>query len=341
MEGPRERLSGSRLVCVLFPEPLDYTTFRFPITSSVEGPGAQLGDSDSATLEESLNVASEAPNPWSEPVDLGKKGSSKSEEKMGAGDSPTPTGPRVLKPNEEAQPVGELALLLRRSSVLVEQIRKEGSRALLRAQEQQERLQSELEASRAEADSLAEMMAKLERRSTQLTRLYVATFQLYLGRTPDQVYDTIAEITTDILGAERYALLMRDGDGEVHRVVLRHGIEEGAGAFGGEVYEGGHVEVDEALDSGRRWVQADPGGLVAVVPLQVDETILGALVIVGLLEHKPRLEDSDSEVLDLLGAHAASALLSSMNLSIAARKLQTMTSLFRLVIGDAGDPPEL
>jgi hypothetical protein len=245
----------------------------------------------------------------------------------------------VLRPQEEAQPVGELALLLRRSSVLVDQIRQEHSESLRRAQEEQGRLRSELEASRSETDSLAEMMTKLERRSTQLTRLYVATFQLYLGRTPDQVYETIAEITTDILGAERYALLMRDGDGPSYRIVLRHGIDpDSDGAFGGDFYAGGNEEVDDALTSGRRWVQTTPGGLVAVVPLQVDETILGALVIVDLLEHKPRLEDSDSEVLDLLGAHAASALLSSMNLSIAARKLQTMTSLFRLVIGDA---PEL
>lgn len=251
-------------------------------------------------------------------------------------ESPPETGPRVLRRHEETQPVGELAMLLRRSSALVEQIRQESGDSLRRATEEQQRLSAELDASRSEVESLVEMLTRLERRSTQLTRLYVATFQLYLGRTPEQVYETIAEITTDILGAERYALLMRDGDGPSYRIVLQHGIDaQSDDLFGGDFYPGGHAEVDESLASGRRWVQTSPGGLVAVVPLQVDETILGALVILDLLEHKPRLEDSDSEVLDLLGAHAASALLSSMNLSIAARKLQTMTSLFRLVIGDA------
>jgi hypothetical protein len=255
---------------------------------------------------------------------------------MSGWESPPEAAPRVLRPKEEAQPIGELATLLRRSSALLEQIRLEAGNTLSRAQEEQARLRSELEASRSEVDALVEMMSRLERRSTQLTRLYVATFQLYLGRTPDQVYDTIAEITSDILGAERYALLMRDGDAPSYRIVLRHGIEAGSDeTFGAELYAGGMPEVDQALTSGRRWMQTSPGGLVAVVPLQMDESVLGALVILGLLEHKPRLEDADSEVLDLLGAHAASALLSSMNLSIAARKLQTMTSLFRLVIGDS------
>ena len=249
-------------------------------------------------------------------------------------------GPRVLDPDEETRrPLDELAALVRRSSTLIEQIRHQEGDALRRALEEQERLRAELEAGRSEVDALGEMMARLERRSTQLTSLYVATFQLYAGRDPDQVYETIAEITSDILGAERFALLMRDGDAPRCRIVLRHGFERRPGdLFGRDIYAGGQPAVDAALTRGTRWVQSTRGGLVAVVPLQVDQTILGALVILELLDHKPQLDDADSEILDLLGAHAASALLSSMNLTSTLRKLQTMTSLFRLVIGDTKEP---
>jgi hypothetical protein len=270
-------------------------------------------------------------------------------------------GPRLLESEEETRrPEEELAALVKRSSVLVEQIRQQRHDTTRRVRDEHDRLRAELESSRAEVDALADMMARLERRSAQLTSLYVATFQLYAGRDPDQVYETIAEITSDILGAKRFALLMRDGDAPRCRIVLRHGAHgepwEARGEpraahgeprgthgepcqalgemFGGESYGGGQPEVDEALIRGTRWVQPDPNGLVAVVPLKVDQTILGALVILDLLDHKPRLDDADSEILDLLGAHAASALLSSMNLSSTLRKLQTMTSLFRLVIGD-------
>lgn len=256
-----------------------------------------------------------------------------------------PEGARELDPDDQetsrlsAAPGGsthsELARLLRRGSLLLEQIRQE-DRARRRAQEEQERLDAELEATRGEAEEIVEILAKLDRRSTQLTRLYVATHQLYLGRTPERVYETIAEITTDILGAERYALLVRDGDDTSCRIVLRQGIEtDSDDLFGRELYSGGHEEVDRVLTSGVRWLHPDAGPPVAVVPLRVDETILGVLVIFDLLEHKPMLDDSDSELLDLLGAHAASALLSSINLSITARKLQTMTRLFQLVIEDS------
>jgi hypothetical protein len=248
-------------------------------------------------------------------------------------------GPRLLESEAETRrPVDELATLVKRTSLLVEQIRQEEPESARRSKDEIARLRSELEASRAEVDALADMMARLERRSAQLTGLYVATFQLYAGRDPEQVYETIAEITSDILGAKRFALLMRDGEAPRCRIVLRYGLEARAGGlFACESYSGGQPSVDEALTQGRRWVQSGPGGLVAVVPLKVDQTILGALVILELLDHKPRLDDADSEILDLLGAHAASALLSSMNLSSTLRKLQTMTSLFRLVIGDT-DP---
>jgi hypothetical protein len=257
---------------------------------------------------------------------------------MAAGwDSPLEgIGPRLVESEDETRrPVDELATLVKRTSALVEQIRHRQDETNRRVQTEQERLRSELETSRSEVDALGDMMVRLERRSTQLTSLYVATFQLYAGRHPDQVYETIAEITSDILGAKAFALLMRDDHVSRCRIVFRYGVEQDQGPFGGEYYDGGHPAVDEALLHGTRWVQSDPNGLVAVVPLKVDQTILGALLILDLLDHKPRLDDADSEILDLLGAHAASALLSSMNLSSTLRKLQTMTSLFRLVIKDA------
>jgi nitrate/nitrite-specific signal transduction histidine kinase len=241
-------------------------------------------------------------------------------------------GPRVLHPEAETKrPLEELAALLRQGSALVEHERD----SYRQAQKERDRLLRELENGRAEVDALAEMMARLERRSTQLTNLYVATFQLYAGRDPDQVYDTIAEIASDILGAERFVLLISDGDDRHYRVVLRRGLAPQSGdIFWREVYTGGDPAVDAALEDGTRWVQSSPGGMVAVVPLQVDKTILGVLVILKLLDHKPQLDGADGEILDLLGAHAASALLSSINLSNTARKLKTMTSLVRLVIGE-------
>jgi hypothetical protein len=251
-------------------------------------------------------------------------------------------GPRTLHPEAESRnrfaenPLDELAALLARGSALIEQVKVVTPEGLEKLEAANRRLANELEATRKEVDTLGKTMAKLERRSTQLTNLYVATFQLYAGRDPEQVYDTIAEITSDILGAEQFVLLIRDGDDRHYRIVLRRGLgAHSGGIFGRDVYVGGDPATDAALERGTRWVSSQPGGVVAVVPLQVDNTMLGLLVVLKLLDHKPRLDSGDGEILDLLGAHAASALLSSTNLSNTSRKLRTMTSLVRLVIGES------
>jgi GAF domain-containing protein len=54
-------------------------------------------------------------------------------------------------------------------------------------------------------------------------------------------------------------------------------------------------------------------------------------VILKLLEHKSKLDEEDRELLDLLGAHAASALFASRVYSRAARKLRTLEGLIKLV----------
>ena len=58
---------------------------------------------------------------------------------------------------------------------------------------------------------------------------------------------------------------------------------------------------------------------------------VGALVIVKLFTHKTSLDEDDRELLDLLGAHAASALFAARVYARAARKLRTLEGLIKLV----------
>ena len=48
--------------------------------------------------------------------------------------------------------------------------------------------------------------------------------------------------------------------------------------------------------------------LTAAIPLKLDEQVVGAIGIFGLLQQKPGLEPVDFELFDLLASHAASAL---------------------------------
>jgi GAF domain-containing protein len=161
----------------------------------------------------------------------------------------------------------------------------------------------------------------------------VATYQLYAARHPTQVQETIAEIASDLLGAERFVLLLRGtGHGEC-RVALARGFgSEPLGPYATGVYRGGDPIVDRTLEQGVRHLSPESSP-IAVVPLQVDEHVVGALILIQLVGHKARLTTGDSEVLDLLGAHAASALTASEAYAVTSRKLQTLESLIQLARG--------
>jgi GAF domain-containing protein len=69
------------------------------------------------------------------------------------------------------------------------------------------------------------------------------------------------------------------------------------------------------------------------VPLRVEEAIVGALVILRLLDHKATPLSEDRDILDLLAAHAASALFAARVYSKTDRKLRTLQSLVHLIRG--------
>ena len=70
---------------------------------------------------------------------------------------------------------------------------------------------------------------------------------------------------------------------------------------------------------------------VAVVPIMAEGTAIGGLVILRLLPHKAELGVDDRELLDVLAAHAASALLAARLFSERTRKLRTLEGLMGLL----------
>ncbi len=194
----------------------------------------------------------------------------------------------------------------------------------------------------AENADLAERMVSLEHRAGQMMNLFVATYQLYAAQDEEEVLATIGEIAVDLLGAERFVLLQRDDEEAPCQVILARGFPEGYdGVYSRETYSGGDPLVDRALQDGvLRLVEGQGGGkgsaeALAVVPLRVQNLIAGALVVFELFDHKPDLSADDREILDLLAAHAASALFASRAFALANRKLQSLESLVRLLRGES------
>ncbi len=184
-------------------------------------------------------------------------------------------------------------------------------------------------------EELSARLVEAEHQLGRLMNLYVATFQLHATLDPSEVQATIAEIAVDLLGAERFALLLRLEQSEACEVALSKGLEQdGTGLYREQRYRGGDPLIDGALEDGvlRLGPSAD-SNVVAAVPLRVQEAIVGVLVVLKLFDHKAILRAEDRDLLDLLAAHAASALFAARVYSNTDRKLRTLESLVQLVRG--------
>jgi nitrate/nitrite-specific signal transduction histidine kinase len=183
----------------------------------------------------------------------------------------------------------------------------------------------------SDRDALAARLVEVEHQVGRLMTLYVATYQLHATLDPADVQSTIAEIALNLLGAEKFALFLRNEDGSALEIRLLQGDID-APWSGDSTYTGGDPLIDDALLNGVvRFGQASGSSALVVVPLRVQDVTVGALVIVKLLEHKGKLDEEDREILDLLGAHAASALFASRVYARAARRLRTLEGLIKLV----------
>ena len=182
-------------------------------------------------------------------------------------------------------------------------------------------------------EELTSRLVEAEHQLGRLMNLYVATFQLHATLDPGEVQATIAEIAVDLLGAERFALLLREEGSSICEIALARGREEDpSGLYTGDSYHGGDPLVDAALEDGiLRMGPEGESGVVAAVPLRVQDAIVGVLVVLKLFDHKSILRAEDRDLLDLLAAHAASALFAARVYSNTDRKLRTLESLVQLV----------
>jgi hypothetical protein len=182
-----------------------------------------------------------------------------------------------------------------------------------------------------EREELALRLSEVEHQVGRLMTLYVATYQLHATLDPADVQSTIAEIAVNMLGAEQFALLLRDEEKDVLEIRLQEGQIDASWSKAA-TYPGGDPLIDASLIDGvLRFGPVEGSPVLVAVPLRVQDVTVGALVITKLLDHKGKLEEEDRELLDLLGAHAASALFASRVYARAARKLRTLEGLIKLV----------
>jgi hypothetical protein len=238
---------------------------------------------------------------------------------------------------EEAKDSGDPLATLMRARQLIREAQsavEEASKSVVKERANSGEIpERELRLAKAENDreELATRLVEVEHQVGRLMTLYVATYQLHATLDPMDVQSTIAEIAVNLLGAEQFALLLRDEDDSSLVIRLQEGAID-ASWSGAATYSGGDPLIDASLlDGVLRFGPVEGSPVLVTVPLRVQDVTVGALVITKLFEHKVKLDEEDREILDLLGAHAASALFASRVYARAARKLRTLEGLIKLV----------
>lgn len=159
-----------------------------------------------------------------------------------------------------------------------------------------------------------ERSALVEQQCTSLANLYVATFKLHGSLERSEVLAAISEIVVNLVGCENFGVFERSGArldliGEfpTHPCPIRElSAESGFLA--------------DMLAANAPWVagrdplppSSMPGDVSAVIPLRLRSELTGAIVLFSLLPQKGgSFGDVDLELMDLLTAHAATALFAS------------------------------
>jgi hypothetical protein len=197
-------------------------------------------------------------------------------------------------------------------------------------------LERRLATAESDVKELASRLVDSEHQGGRLMNLYVATYQLHATLDPAEVQATIAEIAINLLGADQFVLLLRRDEGEGYEIALLEGMYDAVlPLYDGDNYKGGDPMVDQTLKDGVLRLGPTPeSAALAAVPLRVQNDIVGALVVLKLLDHKPILRAEDRDLLDLLSAHAASAMFAARLFATKDRKLRTLESLVKLARGE-------
>ncbi|MBW2424068.1 MAG: GAF domain-containing protein [Deltaproteobacteria bacterium] len=182
----------------------------------------------------------------------------------------------------------------------------------------------------------AERCVEVEEADNNLANLYVASYQLHTTLDPGEVIKVVLEIVINLIGAEVFAVYLWEQEREVLEPVAAEGesvrafpsVRLGDG-FVGESVSCGGVAVREPTRPGDGAKRGEEP--LVSIPLRVDDQVIGAIVIYGLLQHKDAFSVLDHELFTLLAGHASTAILASRLYAQSERKLNTIQGFIDLL----------
>ncbi len=190
---------------------------------------------------------------------------------------------------------------------------------------------------RAEAVSnrFSERFREVESEFSNLANLFVASNQLHSSLSPRSVTRRIKEVLAQLVGAERYCIYLANLDRSELVPIASEGVPgerlvsvSVAGTRLGGVLASGEAYVDEDANPSTGSIESPP----AVIPLVVDDKVVGVIAIFSTLAQKTQFSTTDFELFKLLGQHAAAALVSASLFAQAERKLPGLEAFLDLSV---------
>jgi hypothetical protein len=176
---------------------------------------------------------------------------------------------------------------------------------------------------------------EVEGEFSNLANLYVASNQLHSSLSPRGVTRRIKEVLAQLVGAERYSMYLANEDSTELVPIASEGVPGDellpvpiAGSQLGGVFSSGSALVEEEGDPS----QGGPDRPAAVIPLVVDERVVGVIAIFSTLAQKTRFDAVDFELFRLLGQQAAAALVSASLFAQADRQLPGLEAFLDLSV---------
>lgn len=219
----------------------------------------------------------------------------------------------LLRENERLRyRVLELEQQLRSESSVVElQFLKE---RLNRVEDEKHKILERIHSVEQENVDFANRYAEIEAENNLLANLYITTYQLHSTFNSGELVSIIEEVLLNLVGAEQFSLLLCDENGLMLQPLVAESAEP-------KLVE---VKIDdsrirETLESGCRWLAAaeqvagaDDTQVKAVIPLRVDDKVVGVIAIYRLLPQKSGFTELDEEIFSLLENHASVALCTAV-----------------------------
>jgi transcriptional regulator with GAF, ATPase, and Fis domain len=206
-------------------------------------------------------------------------------------------------------------------------------------EEENRRLIQRFRAVELENQNFAEKYLEVEAENNNLANLYVASYQLHSTLDFGEVLRTVLEIIINLVGAEKFAVLLLDEKTNELSAVAAEGVSPediprvsiGDGIVGGVAKSGENYFAALNPEAAPAVTGDDFMNPMVCIPLKIKEHVIGVIAIYRLLVQKKSFTDIDYELFSMLAGHAATAVFSSRLYSQSERKLMTIQGFLDLI----------